>query len=163
MQIISRRLLHLKGAFSGSIILPPSFVTPWLPSREPNHGRSSCVVTSSAAYVFRTQTRGGDTKRGLPRIELSSAGFKYSGRAIRHETTIHARGCVLYIPRGGGGRMYKPDCPSCIPSRLLGILSPYPLHSLSRRFPLSLTYWRVSPFLQPLLSQFIAASNIHRI
>lgn len=99
--------------------------------------RSSCCDIAGCLCFPNTR---GDTKGGRVPYWIIRTGFKYSGRAIRHGM-IHARGCLIHPSRGReeGCGVYKADCPSCIPSRLLGILSPYPLHALSRWFLLSLS------------------------
>lgn len=85
--------------------------------------------------MFSKHTRGHKGFRS--RIELSR-------RALNTPTSDSARNDprarMPIHPLGGrweeGCGVYKADCSSCIPSRLLGILSPYPLHAHSRSFSL---------------------------
>jgi len=86
------------------------------------------------------------------------------------ERSTRADAYTSFEGREEGCGMYEADCPSCIPSRLLRILSPYPLHALSRRFSLSrvlflsfaISCLSFSVYLVVCVP-FIAASNIHRI
>lgn len=55
------------------------------------------------------------------------------------ERSTRADAYTSFEGREEGCGAYKADCLSCIPSGLLGILSPYPLHALLRRFSLSLS------------------------
>lgn len=102
--------------------------------------------------MFSKHTRGHKGFRS--RIELSR-------RALNTPTSDSAqndpRARIPIHPLRGRGRweegcgVYKADCSSCIPSRLLGILSPYPLHAHSRSFSL---------FVSPSVSLPLASRDL---
>lgn len=133
------------------------------------------VLWHRRPLMFSKHTRRHKGKGEGFRIELSRRVLNTPNE--RFGTERSTREDVLYILLRGweeGCGVYKADCPSCIPSRLLGILSPYPLHALSRWFPLSFslifplaTSLSVSShpasFSLVVRAPFIAASNIHRI
>jgi len=98
-----------------------------------------CDTSVARVRLCFPNARAGTQRVQVPVFELAPPGFKYSGRTIRHRNDPRARTSIHPLAEGGRGGsrgegcgVYKADCPSCIPSGLLGILSPYPLHALSR-------------------------------
>lgn len=133
------------------------------------HGYHRQKVTSSVAYVFQTHAQLHKAFK-IPYI------LNYLRRALntpdeRFGTERSTREYRLYILYRGrweeGCGAYKADCPSCIPSRLLGILSPHPLFFTRARDDSLFLSRRLLPLLSSVSlvvrAPFIAASNIHRI
>lgn len=125
-----------------------------------------------AAYVFQTHA-GTQRVRGLV-LNYPAGALNTTDERFGTERSTRAAAYTSFEGREEGCGMYKAGCSSCIPSRLLGILSPYPLHAHSRRFSLSRVL-SLPPFhssRSPVsLPQFIWSfvcrlsrrSNIHRI
>lgn len=88
-----------------------------------------------AAYVF--QTHAGTQRVQGPVLNYPVGALNTTDERFGTERSTRATAYTSFEGREEGCGMYKADCPSCIPNRLLGILSPYPLHALSRRFSLS--------------------------
>jgi len=97
------------------------------------------VLWHRRPFMFSKHTRGHKGFRS--RIELSHWALNTPDE--RFDTERSTREDRLYILRGAGEKdavCTRADCPSCIPSRLLGILSSYPLHALSRWFSPSFSF-----------------------
>lgn len=85
-----------------------------------------------AAYVFQIHT-GTQRVQGLV-LNYPVGALNTTDERFGTERSTRADAYTSFEGWEEGCGMYKADCLSCIPSRLLGILSPYPLHALSRRF-----------------------------
>lgn len=86
-------------------------------------------MTSPVAYVFQTHAQVHKAFKILYTLNYLRRALNTPDERFGTErSTREYRLYILYRGRWEEGcGAYKADCPSCIPSRLLGILSPHPL------------------------------------